>query len=81
MRKGRNVPAMIVAVLGGVFVSMLAGLLLASYAVAGVSPSYLPEPALHPTRIAQESASLSEPTTIQRITADVDAAQISRHGL
>ncbi|WP_294190673.1 hypothetical protein [uncultured Sphingomonas sp.] len=72
---------MIVAVLGGVFVSMLAGLLLASYAVAGVSPSYLPAPALHPTRIAQESASLPEPTTIQRITADVDAAQINRHGL
>ncbi|SEK53139.1 hypothetical protein SAMN05216382_0589 [Sphingomonas palmae] len=81
MRKGRNIPAMIVAVLGGVLVSMLAGLLLASYAVAGVSPSYLPEPALHQTRIAQESASLPEPTTIQRIAADVDAAQVGRREL
>ncbi len=82
MRRVRNIPARIVAVLGGVLVSMLAGLLLASYAVAGVTPSYLPNPEHHAVPIVQQPN--PEPvrlTTIQRIAADVDAARPSQHKL
>lgn len=82
MRRGRNIPARIVAVLGGVLVSMLAGLLLASYAVAGVTPSYLPNPERHPAHVAQQPGlAPARLTTIQRIAADVHAAQASRHEL
>lgn len=73
MRRGRNVPALIVAILGGVIVSLLAGMLLASYAVAGVAPSYVP---VRKPRLATTSP-LPELTTVQQIAARVEAAHAS----
>ncbi|WP_156818854.1 hypothetical protein [Sphingomonas sp. Mn802worker] len=81
MRKGRNAPAIIVASIGGTLVSMLAGMLLASYAVAGVTTSYPPRPAIHGTSIAKANEEPVQLTTIERIAADVDAAQASRQEL
>jgi hypothetical protein len=70
MRRGRNIPALLVAALGGVIVSLLAGMLLASYAVAGVAPSYVPHRA---ARLA-EANPLPELTTVQQIAARVSVA-------
>ncbi len=70
MCRGRNVPALIVAALGGVIVSLLAGMLLASYAVAGVAPSYVP---VRKPRLATTSP-LPELTTVQQIAERVSVA-------
>jgi hypothetical protein len=79
MRNGRNIPAMIVAILGGALLSMMSGMLLASYAVAGVTPNYLPTPRVHTSRIvaAAEQDGFTELTTVQQIAARVDAAHAS----
>jgi len=76
MRRSRNIPTMIVAVLGGVLVSMLAGLLLASYAVVGVMPTYSPQPAIRQTRIVHvDNVTSGGLTTVQQIAARVGEAR------
>ena len=78
MRRGRNIPPMIVAVLGGTLVSMLSGMLLASYAVAGVTLNYLPTPTLRTARvIPAEQDGFADLTTVQQIAARVEAAHAS----
>ncbi|MBW6522554.1 hypothetical protein KZ810_03510 [Sphingomonas sp. RHCKR47] len=75
MKNGRNVPAIIVAILGGVLISMMSGMLLASYAVAGVTPNYLPTPSVHSARVVRdEHDTFAGMTTVQQIAERVDAA-------
>lgn len=73
MRRRRNVPAMIVAALGGALLSMLAGLLLASYATAGVMPPYLPTATR--SHVAQVDRDAMAMTTVQQIAARVSDAR------
>lgn len=76
MQKGRNTPAMIVAILGGALISMLAGLLLASYAVAGVSPSYLATPTIREARVVSTDPDpFSDLSTVQQINARLSVAR------
>ena len=78
MRNGRNVPAMIVAVMGGVVVSMLVGLLLASYATAGVTPVSFATRQPRVARVARvieaDRDRLAQLTTVQQIAARVGEA-------
>ena len=75
MRNGRNVPAMIVAVMGGVVVSMLVGLLLASYATAGVTPVSFATRQPRVARVIEADRDrLAQLTTVQQIAARVGEA-------
>jgi len=72
MRNGRNVPAMIVAVMGALVVSMLFGLLLASYATAGVTPvSFATR---QPRVVEADRDRFAQLTTVQQIAARVGEA-------
>jgi hypothetical protein len=76
MRNGRNVPAMIVAIMGGLVVSMLAGLLLASYATAGVTPVNFTARQPRMARVVEADQNrFAQLTTVQQIAARVGEAR------